>query len=82
MSALALARGAVEIAQIRDATAYDFSSHGRTPDVGQIVVWRNVNGLYAATKIVDIKYEGRNGDHDELTFDYFILTNGSVDFGK
>ena len=82
ISALALAKGASEISGVRDATAYDFSSRTRTPDVGQIVVWRNVNGLYAATKIVDVKYDGQNGDHDELTFDYVILTDGSIDFGR
>lgn len=82
IGALALARGATEIARIRDATAYDFSSRVRTPDVGQTIIWRNVNGLYAATKIIDVKCDGRNSDHDELTFDYVILTDGSVNFGK
>lgn len=81
VSAVALATGISEIGEIRDASAYDFSSRTRTPRVGQIVIWRNLNGLYAATKIIGIKDDSRGADHDELSFDYVILPDGGTDFG-
>ena len=59
-----------------DASAYDFSSRVRSPRLGQIVIWRNVNGLYAATRIVSIKDDKRSDEHDELTFEYRILLDG------
>ena len=79
---LAIAKGANEISQIFDATAYDFSSNSRSPTVGQIVVWLNANGLYAATKIVAIADDKRGAPSDELTFDFVILVDGSIDFSK
>ncbi|MFN3609326.1 MAG: hypothetical protein ACK4Y9_09700 [Hyphomonas sp.] len=80
ISAIALALGASDIAEIADATAYDFSSRSRTPRLGQIIIWRNVNGLYAATKVIAIKDDSRHDDVDELTFEYRILSGGGSDF--
>jgi hypothetical protein len=82
VEALALAKGSSEIKDIVDATAYDFSSRHRTPEVGQIVIWRNVNGIYAATKILAIKDDTRGADHDEVTFDFLILPDGTTDFSR
>ena len=53
ISALAIAKQALEMKGIRDATVYDYSSRSRTAGIGKIVIWRNINGLYAATKILD-----------------------------
>ncbi len=55
IAAVALAKGATEIADVTDAAAFDFSSRVRSPRVGQIVIWRNVNGIYAATKETSAK---------------------------
>jgi hypothetical protein len=82
VEALALAKGASEIRNVIDATAYDFSSRYRTPEIGQIVIWRNVNGIYAATKILRIKDDTRSAHHDEITFDFVILPDGSADFSR
>lgn len=79
---LALAKGASEIGDVTDATTYDFSSRVRSPHIGQIVIWRNVNGLYAATKIIAIRDDKRSAEHDELTFEFVILPDGSTDFSK
>jgi hypothetical protein len=82
IEALALAKGASEIGDVTDATVLDFSSHARTPHLGQIVIWRNVNGLYAATKIVAICDDSRGAAYDELTFDFVILPDGATNFSK
>lgn len=79
IAAIALAKGAVAIADIHNATAFDYSSRTRTPRTGEIVIWRNTNGLYAATKIISIKDDTRGASADELTFEYVIL-DGGADF--
>lgn len=55
--------------------SFDFSSRTRTPNIGDIIIWRNSNGNYAATKIIDIKDDTRGADHDELTCEYIIYSN-------
>jgi hypothetical protein len=80
IDALALAKGVDAIKNIRDARSFDYSSRARSPAKGQIVLWRNMNGLYAATKVIDIRDDTRGDDEDELTLEYVILPNGSPDF--
>jgi hypothetical protein len=82
VEAIALAKGAIEIKDVKDATIYDFSSRVRSPQLGQIVVWRNANGLYAATKILAISDDTRGAARDELTFEFVILADGGIDFSK
>lgn len=82
IEAIALAKGASEIGAVIDASAYDFSSRYRTPKVGQVVIWRNANGLYATTKVLDIKDDTRGADHDELSMEFAILSDGSMDFSS
>lgn len=82
IDAIALANAASEISDVRDANAFDFSSRSRTPQLGQVLIWRNSNGLYAATKIVSIKDDTRGASHDELTFEFVILPDGATDFSK
>ena len=50
----------------------DFSSRSRTPDIGDIIIWRNSLGKYAATKIIGIKDDTRGADKDELICEYVI----------
>lgn len=50
----------------------DFSSRVRTPDIGDVIIWKNSHGKYAATRIIDIKDDTRGSDHDELTCEYTI----------
>jgi TIR domain len=70
---VALVKNTLEIKAIKDARIYDSSSRARTVNIGQIVVLQNNNGFYAAIKVVKI-------DNNELTFEYYIQTNGSPDF--
>lgn len=82
IDAIALAKGAANITDVRAAAAYDFSSRHRTPGLGEIIVWRNANGVYAATKIVAIKDDTRGADNDELSLEFVILPDGSTDFSR
>jgi len=79
---LALAKGANKITEIDDASKLDYSSRVRTADENQIVIWKNANGLYAATKVLGVKDDTRGDDRDELTFEYEILPDGSTNFSN
>lgn len=77
-----LAPQSARLADITDASQLDYSSRSRTPQEGRIVVLQNTNGFYAALQILDIKDDSRGDDKDELTFRYWILTDGTKDFSK
>lgn len=77
---LAIALKANNISDIKDASIYDFTSYARTPRTGEIVVFRNTHGFYAAVKILDIKDRTRQDDRDELRFEYVIQTNNTASF--
>ncbi|NQZ25034.1 MAG: toll/interleukin-1 receptor domain-containing protein [Colwellia sp.] len=68
------------ISDIDDARVYDGSSRVRRPNLNQIAVVQNVNGFFAAIKIIDIKDDTRGSESDEVSFEYVIQTNGSPDF--
>lgn len=50
----------------------DFSSRVRTPEIDDVIIWKNSYGKYAATRVVGIKDDTRGADHDELTCEYTI----------
>ncbi|MYG41130.1 MAG: TIR domain-containing protein [Nitrospira sp. SB0677_bin_15] len=79
---VALVKDKQEISSINDARVYDGSSRVRSPNVGQIVLLQNMNGFFAALKVLDIKDDTRGSQWDELTFEYVIQTNGTPDFTK
>lgn len=80
---IALAIDVKNITDISDASIYDTSSGVRTADEDEIIILKNINGCYAAIKILDVKYRGRGSDtKDELTFEYVILSDKSSDFTK
>ncbi len=73
---LALAKDVGNISQIVDASSYDYSSRTRTPHLGQILIWRNANGIYAATKIIEIDDDSRGDASDRLNFEFKIIVQG------
>ncbi len=77
---VAIAKDIAEIKSIKDARVYDGSSRVRRPNINDVAVLQNNNGFYAAIKILAIKDDTRGAKNDEITFDYFIQTNGSPDF--
>lgn len=58
---------------------YDFSSRCRTPNIGDIIIWKNIFGNYAATQIIAISDDTRGANHDELTCEYVIYTKGNYE---
>jgi hypothetical protein len=77
---IALVLDATEISQVADATSYDTSSRHRAPSVGEILVWQNTAGYYAATKIEEVVVRsGRDAPH-RLTFSYRIQPNRTASF--
>jgi hypothetical protein len=79
---VALASMGTDVVDITDAAALDYTSRTRTAREGQIVVLENTHGFFAALHIIDIKDITRHDDRDELTFEYWILRDGSKDFSK
>ena len=78
---VALASEYTSIEQIIDARFLDYSGRTRRPREGEIVIFRNVNGFYAAVQVLDVKDNTRGDDVDELRFRYVIQPDGSDDFG-
>jgi hypothetical protein len=77
---IAVARGATAIEQITDASAYDFTSRSRTLQTGEIAVFRNTNGFFAAVQILRVDDDTRGAPSDALTMRYLILPGGEYDF--
>ena len=77
---VALASGYTSIEQIIDARFLDYKGRTRRPREGEIVVFRNVNGFYAAVQVMDVKDNTQGDDVDELRFRYVIQPDGSDDF--
>lgn len=69
---IALVRGPVELSSITSVEA-DFSSRCRTPVIRDAVIWKNLSGKYALTKIIQIKDDTRGDLSDELECEYVIL---------
>ena len=68
--------------QVTGAASLDYTSRARTPQVGQVVVFRNVAGFYAAVQVLGIKDDTRGDDSDELRFRYAIQPDGSDNFAR
>jgi|GEM_PF-2156456 len=78
---IALADGHKEISEIKDGTVYDTSSPHREVYKGEIIILENINGYFAAIKVIDIKDRSRlNNGRDELTFEYKILDDKTANF--
>lgn len=77
---ISIVKNCEEIKSIKDARIYDGSSRVRRPKINQIAILQNINGFYAAIKILSIKDDSRGDESDEVTFEYKIQTNGSPDF--
>ena len=68
------------IADLSDAASLDFTSRARTPGLGQIVVFQNRYGFYAAVQVLSIKDDTRGDAFDELRMCYAMQPDGSADF--
>lgn len=79
---VAIAVGAKEISDIRDATQYDPSSRVRTPHLGEILVWQNTAGYFLATKVLAVQVRGPGNALDEVRLEYKIAPTKSLCFAE
>ena len=80
INGVALDRGATSIHEVTNAVALDYTSRSREPATGEVVVFRNRNGFYAAVHVLDVKDDRRGDGCDELRFRYAIQTDGTESF--
>lgn len=79
INGVAIAYGISSPSELSDASALDFSSRHRGAAEGNIVVFRNNNGLYAALKIESVTIR-QGAAPAELRFLYAINREGNPDF--
>lgn len=79
---IALAAGVSDISSISDARFFDTSSRVRSPQLNEIVIWRNTAGYFLATKILALKSRSHGAAADEVTFRYVIEPNKGFDFSR
>ena len=77
---VASVRGYSAIEEIETTTGFDFTSRSRTPRVGQIVIFENRHGFFAALQILEIQDDTRGAPRDWLRFRYVIQSNGTDNF--
>lgn len=80
IKSVAIVKDTNNIRFIKDARNYDSSSRVRRPNINQIAIVQNINGFYAAIKILSIKDDTRGHLNDEVSFEYIIQANGTPDF--
>ncbi len=80
INGIAVVRGATRIADVSDASVYDYTSRTRRPQLGEIAVLRNIQGFYAAIHILRIDDDTRGADRDEIRIRFAIQPDGSPSF--
>jgi hypothetical protein len=80
INGIAVARGATRIADVADASIYDYTSRTRRPQLGEIAILQNIQGFYAAIHILGIKDDTRGADRDEVRIRFAIQPDGSPSF--
>ena len=61
-----------ELPQNKDFTKFDFTSRTREVKIGEVLIWMNNKGKFAATQITDIAVKSRGATSDKLSFAYKI----------
>ena len=77
---MALAAGARSAQDVADARVYDTSSRVRTPRLGEVVVWQNTAGYWAAVTIESLQARSHGDAVDEVTFSYVIQPDRTASF--
>ncbi len=74
IAGVAIAKGAKEIDEVVDPQSYNFSSRTRTPQIGEIVIFKNTSGFFMAAKIEKVESSSRGFLSDRLVFSYAVLS--------
>lgn len=64
--------GVAEIPQEKKFIEFDFTSRVREVHIGDVLIWMNKNGKFAATLITNVSVKSRGKNEDNLAFDYMI----------
>jgi len=64
--------GVSDIPDINAIEQFDYTSRVRTIHAGEIVIWQNKQGHFAATKVISVRVKSRGAEKDELSFEYKI----------
>ena len=64
--------GELAFPNVEELCTYDYSSAHRTVHTGQIVVFENNHGHFAAIKLGEVKSRNHGNSCDEMTFEYRI----------
>lgn len=75
-------RDVQRISEVTNAKSLDFTSRYCTVYLGQIAVLKNIEGFFAAIRVLEIKDDGRKDDSDEVRFQYVIQEDGSDNFSN
>ena len=70
---IAVVKNIESIELFTSSKTLDFTSRVRTVSIGDIVVWINIKGKMALTKVLKIMDNSRNDPVDKLIFEYEIL---------
>lgn len=79
LKSVALVKGVESFDGINLNRNYDGTSRTRCPEVGQMVILKNVNDKYALLKILTVKMEDRGDESDEVQFEYKIIGKARTD---
>ena len=66
--------GATEIPQKIDFSQFDFTSRVREVPLGEVLIWMNAYGRFAATLVTSISVKSRGAASNNLSFSYKIYT--------
>ena len=64
--------GISEIPSTKDFKNFDFTSRTRKVEIGEILIWMNNNGKFAATIITNVDVKSCGVTKNNLSFDYKI----------
>lgn len=78
---VAVAAGAKDISDIRDADSYDYTSRTCRPHTGEWVIYKNSNGAFCAINLVEVRARSHGHAADYAKMQYVIAPDGSGDFG-
>lgn len=79
---IAVAEGCQSFADVKDASLFNFSSRWRRLHSGQIAIFENQNGYFAAAKIRHVLSRSHSDLIDGLGFDFVIGRDGTPDLSK
>jgi|GEM_PF-791894 len=80
IASIALVTNTTTLGDIVDASKYDDSSRARTVNENEILLLKNINGCYAAIKVLNVIARDSKSPKHEITFEYIIQEDKTSSF--